>query len=396
MAKNIQMNVLGSDGQYEDIYPQTVVENIVDIQDNYYTKNETLTNTTAALYGLGTDAVPDDIFQMMVSGNVLLTYTEIEESTNWTPPQDIQSMIAFAILVGGGGGASDTSNSSAGGGSGYITISPIKIEADQTLQAVIGAGGSAGEKGGTTTFAGLSASGGFPGNNYAGGNGNAGGGGAGNTDQGGNCPGGNGGTYGGGGGGGYQSKGGNGGTYGGGGGGSMGSQNNPQGGSGGIYGGNGGEGSSGYLGGYTGGASGSAADTSGVPFNSILSLINFFLNVKYQKSQGGILGIIDSNLPGGGGGGGGFGSIGGDGLGASGCPGGGGGGYMGNGATGSSYGGGGGGGLFCDAIAPISAKAGSGGAGYSPKNYGGGGSYNSPAQSGVVALIYFVKTGEII
>lgn len=65
MAKNIQMNVLGSDGQYEDIYPQTTVENIVDIQDNYYTKNETLTNITAALFGLGNDAVPDDVFQKL-------------------------------------------------------------------------------------------------------------------------------------------------------------------------------------------------------------------------------------------------------------------------------------------------------------------------------------------
>lgn len=65
MAKNIQMNVLGSDGQYEDIYPQTTVENIVDIQDNYYTKNEILTNATAALFGLGTDAVPDDVLSIL-------------------------------------------------------------------------------------------------------------------------------------------------------------------------------------------------------------------------------------------------------------------------------------------------------------------------------------------
>ena len=65
MAKNIQMNVLGSDGQYEDIYPQTTVGNIVDIQDNYYTKNETLTNTTAALFGLGSDAVPDDVLNIL-------------------------------------------------------------------------------------------------------------------------------------------------------------------------------------------------------------------------------------------------------------------------------------------------------------------------------------------
>ena len=30
---------------------------------NYFTKEETLTNTTAALYGLSSNAVPDDVFQ---------------------------------------------------------------------------------------------------------------------------------------------------------------------------------------------------------------------------------------------------------------------------------------------------------------------------------------------
>ena len=31
------------------------------VLDNYFTKDETLTSDTAALYGLGTDAVPDDV-----------------------------------------------------------------------------------------------------------------------------------------------------------------------------------------------------------------------------------------------------------------------------------------------------------------------------------------------
>lgn len=93
MAKNIQMNVLGSDGQYEDIYPQTTVENIVDIQNNYYTKNETLTNTTAALFDLGGDAVPDDVlnvlsrFQSGLGNEYLwLAYKETWELSEVTVP----------------------------------------------------------------------------------------------------------------------------------------------------------------------------------------------------------------------------------------------------------------------------------------------------------------------
>lgn len=33
------------------------------VLDNYFTKDETLTSATAALYGLGTDAVPDDVLE---------------------------------------------------------------------------------------------------------------------------------------------------------------------------------------------------------------------------------------------------------------------------------------------------------------------------------------------
>ena len=33
------------------------------VLDNYFTKDETLSDATAALFGLGTDAVPDDVFE---------------------------------------------------------------------------------------------------------------------------------------------------------------------------------------------------------------------------------------------------------------------------------------------------------------------------------------------
>lgn len=79
MAKNIQMNVLGSDGQYEDIYPQTLSENVIDLQDtlnNYYTKEETLNPETAVSLGLQSNAIPDEAFQLFNKnpGNIIKNY----------------------------------------------------------------------------------------------------------------------------------------------------------------------------------------------------------------------------------------------------------------------------------------------------------------------------------
>ena len=96
MAKNIQMNVLGSDGQYEDIYPQTTVGNIVDIQDNYYTKNETLTNATAQEYGY-TDVdsvVPNNLFNILKKAALFFPgstplYTEVNVNLSTVQPGDI-------------------------------------------------------------------------------------------------------------------------------------------------------------------------------------------------------------------------------------------------------------------------------------------------------------------
>lgn len=80
MAKNIQMNVLGSDGQYEDIYPQTLSENVIGLQDeldginnevnnnlsqNYYTKQQTIQSSTLQDFNLQSTNVPDDVFQIL-------------------------------------------------------------------------------------------------------------------------------------------------------------------------------------------------------------------------------------------------------------------------------------------------------------------------------------------
>ena len=80
MAKNIQMNVLGSDGQYEDIYPQTLTENVIGLQDeldgilnevnsnlsqNYYTKQQIIQSSTLQDFNLQSTNVPDDVFQIL-------------------------------------------------------------------------------------------------------------------------------------------------------------------------------------------------------------------------------------------------------------------------------------------------------------------------------------------
>ena len=64
MAKNIQMNVLGSDGQYEDIYPQTLSENVIDLQDNYYNKEQILTQTVSDMFKISSGN-PNDVFEFL-------------------------------------------------------------------------------------------------------------------------------------------------------------------------------------------------------------------------------------------------------------------------------------------------------------------------------------------
>lgn len=84
---------------------------------------------------------------------------------------------AVAFLVGGGGGGNSIG---AGGGSGYAAYTALSC--GSSYPVVIGAGGSVGGNGGTTTIGGVSASGGFTGGNSLpapGGAGGSGGGGSG-------------------------------------------------------------------------------------------------------------------------------------------------------------------------------------------------------------------------
>ncbi len=58
--KNIVMKEFnGTD--YDTLYPKTIGTQV----DGIFTAEQTLTNNTSALYGLGTDAVPDDVFSFL-------------------------------------------------------------------------------------------------------------------------------------------------------------------------------------------------------------------------------------------------------------------------------------------------------------------------------------------
>lgn len=209
-------------------------------------KANLLTDAVAEFLGLSNTATPNDAFDVLGKRQkALLKYTDINESGTWTVPSNLLFGKIFVMAVGGGGGGGTGTSSytGAGGGSGHIAYGTLNVTPNQSITAIIGAGGAQitstynrkGNNGGTTTFGSLSAAGGTGGDTYSssgyyGGYGGAGGGG-GLTGLGGN------GSFGGGGGS-VKGKGGNGGPFGGGGY-SYGSTIA----TGGTYGGNGGNGS---------------------------------------------------------------------------------------------------------------------------------------------------------
>ena len=82
----------------------------------------------------------------------------------------------FHITMIGGGGQSN--NYGSGGGSGWMNFGDIELNYGQIVPITVGAGGSAGQSGGSSSFGTyLSANGGETGTNNHGGNGGAGGGG---------------------------------------------------------------------------------------------------------------------------------------------------------------------------------------------------------------------------
>lgn len=80
---NITMKQLNSSGTYDTLYPATIGSQVTGITGDQisgiYTANQTLTSTTKTLYGLGEDAVPDDVLakiRSLISGTEGLVNTK--------------------------------------------------------------------------------------------------------------------------------------------------------------------------------------------------------------------------------------------------------------------------------------------------------------------------------
>lgn len=81
---NITMKQLNSSGTYDTLYPATIGSQVTGITGDQisgiYTADQTLTSATAALFGLGTDAVPDDVFAKISEHISALESAQIESA----------------------------------------------------------------------------------------------------------------------------------------------------------------------------------------------------------------------------------------------------------------------------------------------------------------------------
>ena len=89
MATNKNITIKQFNGtDYDTLYAKTIAIQV----DGVYNKTETLSATTAALYGLGTDAVPDDVLALikpMIDSN----YSELSSLANSKAKIDIGSYV---------------------------------------------------------------------------------------------------------------------------------------------------------------------------------------------------------------------------------------------------------------------------------------------------------------
>ena len=81
MSKNIEINYK-SDVGYEVLYPSTMLNSVLDWQENLYSKDEILDSATKALYGLGEDSVPKDVLGMLYNAGDSYRYQRIGTGTN--------------------------------------------------------------------------------------------------------------------------------------------------------------------------------------------------------------------------------------------------------------------------------------------------------------------------
>lgn len=80
----IEMNVKNADGSYEAIYPKTLIGNIAGIEDQYYTKEESLQSNVATLIGLTNQAVPNDMFNILAhAGDLHVWKRTIDGNTDY-------------------------------------------------------------------------------------------------------------------------------------------------------------------------------------------------------------------------------------------------------------------------------------------------------------------------
>lgn len=161
-----------------DIYDLTPEPGIVTEPGTDINKATLLKDETATLYGLGADAVPDEVFEKLSGAGpwrLLQTYTTAG-AFNWTAP-DIHNGQPYEIGVyeigGGGSGAAYAVNANccvSGGAAGYAKNFTMTVTPGASYPVVVGAGGAAvsfvsygsadGNAGGSTSFSGITVSGG--------------------------------------------------------------------------------------------------------------------------------------------------------------------------------------------------------------------------------------------
>ena len=83
-----------------------------------------LSDKTKAMYSLGTDAVPDDVFASIADTQGLNKYMEmLTESQQWTVPSTFLGKKLKIFAVGGGGGGGESGHYGVGaGGGGFLLL----------------------------------------------------------------------------------------------------------------------------------------------------------------------------------------------------------------------------------------------------------------------------------
>lgn len=139
-------------------------------------KASLLKDTTAALFALGADALPDDVLAKIGSltfGWRLLKAYKAAGTYEFEVPAEVYEIGVYMMGGGGSGSVTYTKNSTSyntsGGASGYGKNAVFSVQPGQKIAIVVGAGGapavsrSVGNNGGSTSVNGVTVSGGMGG-----------------------------------------------------------------------------------------------------------------------------------------------------------------------------------------------------------------------------------------